>query len=298
MTNGKCIGLPIQQVQSALLDWFAANRRALPWRRTRDTYAILVAEFMLQQTQVDRVAPIYEQFLARFPTIALLAAATPGDVIRAWSGLGYNRRAVHLHRLAQAVVERFGGAIPSERQALRSLPGVGAYTAGAVLSIAFGQDEPALDTNVYRVLGRLLPAQPPARLTAAASDLLPAGRAGDWNQALMDLGATICTARRPRCLVCPLRDRCPSAGQTFSPAGARSQRGYLGTRRYYRGRLVEALRGVREPDGVAVRRLEERLVAEGVPAPEGGWQTIAAGLARDGLVRIREVGGEPYVVLP
>src|SRR4051794_35108909 len=147
---------------------------------------------MLQQTQVDRVVPAFEVFVAHFPSFEVLAAASRGDVIRAWAGLGYNRRAVHLHELARTVVEQFGGQLPADRATLLQLPGVGPYTAGAILSLAFGQDEPAMDTNVRRVIGRHQGDERPASVAAAAARLVPAGRASDWNQALMDLGATIC----------------------------------------------------------------------------------------------------------
>src|SRR5689334_19848011 len=138
-------------IQTALLAWYAAHRRDLPWRRDPTPYRVLISEIMLQQTQVDRVIPYFEQFTTRFPDFAALAAAPRADVIRLWAGLGYNRRAVQLHELARIVVERHDGELPSDREALRALPGIGPYTAGAILSIAFGQDEPALDTNVRRV---------------------------------------------------------------------------------------------------------------------------------------------------
>lgn len=193
-----------------LLAWFARQRRDLPWRRTRDPYAIWVAEVMLAQTRVATVIPYYERFLARFPNVAALAAAPLDEVLKAWEGLGYYARARNLQRAGQEIVARHGGRIPDDPGAVRALPGVGAYTAAALLSIAFGRDEAALDGNAARVLSRLyaLPEPRAEELRALAQSLLPSGRAGDWNQALMDLGATVCTPRRPRCPACPLAQHC------------------------------------------------------------------------------------------
>ena len=199
-----------ESVARDLLDWFARQRRDLPWRRTHDPYAIWVAEVMLAQTRVATAIPYYQRFLARFPNVASLAAAPLAEVLKAWEGLGYYARARNLHRAAQEVVAHYAGRIPNEPAALRALPGVGAYTAAALLSIAFGRDEAALDANARRVLARLcaLPAPAESELHALARRLLPPGRAGDWNQALMDLGATVCTSRRPRCDACPLAPHC------------------------------------------------------------------------------------------
>jgi len=193
-----------------LLAWFARERRDLPWRRTREPYAIWVAEVMLAQTRVATAIPYYERFLARFPNVATLAAAPLDEVLKAWEGLGYYARARSLQRAAQEMVARYGGRIPDDPAAVRALPGVGAYTAAALLSIAFGRDEAALDGNARRVLARLyaLPEPGAAELRALAQSLLPHGHAGDWNQALMDLGATVCTPRRPRCPACPLAQHC------------------------------------------------------------------------------------------
>lgn len=202
-------------LSQALLAWYRARRRDLPWRRTSDPYRIWVAEVMLQQTQVATVIPYYERFLARFPDVRSLAEAELDEVLALWQGLGYYGRVRNLHAAARLLCERHGGAIPSDPGALRSLPGVGAYTAGAVLSIAFGQDEVALDGNVTRVLCRLWDyAQDPRTaegrkaLRHYAQALLPHGQAGEWNQALMELGATLCLPRAPRCGECPLASFC------------------------------------------------------------------------------------------
>lgn len=198
-----------------LLDWSATHLRDLPWRRSRDPYAVWISEIMLQQTQVATVIPYYERFLARFPTLHALAAAPLDDVLKVWAGLGYYARARNLHAAAREVEDQFGGALPADREALLRLPGIGRYTVGAILSLAFGQDAPVLDGNVRRVLCRLFavqenPRQPAteAYLWDLAAKLLPAGRAGRFNEALMDLGATLCTPRQPRCPACPLADLC------------------------------------------------------------------------------------------
>jgi A/G-specific adenine glycosylase len=205
----------VHPIAQRLLTWYEQNRRDLPWRNTRDPYAITVAEFMLHQTRVATVLPYYRRFLRRFRNWSRLAGAAPDDVLKAWEGLGYYARARHLHELAQKVCAEFGGKLPASRDVLSTLPGIGAYTAGAILSIAFGQDEPAIDGNVRRVLCRAFKiTQDPTRgegkrrLEKTASALLPRGHAGAFNQALMDLGATICSSRHPACAGCPLHAPC------------------------------------------------------------------------------------------
>ncbi len=198
-----------------VLDWYATNARDLPWRSRSDPYAVWVAEVMLQQTRVETVIPYYLRWMERFPRLEDLARAELQDVLQTWEGLGYYGRARNLHRAARLVMERHGGKLPRERKELEDLPGVGRYTSGAIASIAFGADEPALDGNIRRVVARVfdleLPASSPeglAGMQALLEEHLPAGRAGDFNQALMDLGAQICTPRRPRCGECPLQDLC------------------------------------------------------------------------------------------
>ena len=198
-----------------LLRWYARSQRRLPWRGIRDPYAVLVSEMMLQQTQVSRVLDFYPRFLQRYPTLEDLAAA-PADAVReSWAGLGYYARARNLHAAACHVAEHCGGRLPDRPEELRRLPGVGRYTAGAVASLAFGADVAAVDTNaarvlarVFRVRGRKGTARRERRLWALATALVPRGRSADWNQALMELGATICTARAPRCPACPVRPVC------------------------------------------------------------------------------------------
>jgi A/G-specific adenine glycosylase len=236
-----------------LLAWYGTTGRDLPWRSTRDPYAILVSEVMLQQTQVSRVVERYLAWLRRWPTADALAGAPVAEVITAWSGLGYNRRAVRLHEAATLVA---GHGWPETYDGLRTLPGVGPYTAAAVACLAFGADRLPVDVNVRRVLRRSLGRD---EVTA------PAGRAADLTQALFDLGATVCIARRPRCEACPLAGACPSRGLTYEPE--RRQGRFDGSRRQRRGELL--------------RRVSAGAVPLGDVDPE-----IAESLARDGLVSI------------
>jgi A/G-specific adenine glycosylase len=198
------------EITEALLRHYEANRRDLPWRDRGDAYAVWVSEVMLQQTRVDTARPYFERWLRRFPTLNHLADASVNDVLRAWQGLGYYARARNLHRAARMVRERHGGQLPADVDQLRSLPGVGEYTAGAVASIAFGAAVPAVDGNVRRVLARLhdLEAPTAGELRALAARLIPEDRPGDLNQALMELGATVCLPRSPRCEACPVATWC------------------------------------------------------------------------------------------
>ena len=198
-----------------LLEWYARHARQMPWRDHPDPYAIWVSEIMLQQTRVDTVTSYYEGWMTRFPTIAALAAASEQEVLRLWEGLGYYSRARNLHRAARIVMEKQGGCLPDQVEALKKLPGIGRYTAGAIASIAFGKDEAALDGNIRRVLSRVFDVDVPARskegedlLWALANENLPHGIAGDYNQALMDLGAVVCLPRKPLCEQCPVRMVC------------------------------------------------------------------------------------------
>jgi A/G-specific adenine glycosylase len=239
-------------LEETLLAWFDEHGRDLPWRRTRDAYAILVSEVMLQQTQVPRVIPRYLEWLERWPTVEQLARASPADVIRAWQGLGYNRRALNLHRAARQVAEL---GWPDD---LTSLPGVGRYTADAVRAFAFGDTVLAIDTNVRRVQERT-------------------GRAFDHRcgQALFDLGATICIARVPRCGECPLADACPSRGRRYAPARRQSPlEGSFRQRRARTLRLVsDAARPVDELDAAAV----ESLARDGLIVVEGVFVALPGG---------------------
>lgn len=200
--------------------WFDSTRRELPWRNTKDPYAILVSELMLQQTQVQTVLPYYQRFMERFPSIESLAMTSQEEVLRYWSGLGYYRRGRNLYRAAQIVVEKYHGAVPQDKASLLALPGIGSYTAGAVLSIAFGQSEPVVDGNVERVLSRLFAlgidlatSQGRKAVWKVAEEQLPHHRPGCHNQALMELGATLCLPTRPACSECPLAISCQAFHQ-------------------------------------------------------------------------------------
>ena len=251
-----------------------------PWRRTRDPYRILVAEVMLQQTQAARVARAYPAFLRRFPTVAVLARATRADVVGAWDGLGYNRRALALAECARAVVRDHGGRIPREVDALRALPGVGPYTAAAIASIAFGDRVPALDVNVRRVVARWrLGGEPhdlaPASVADAARRAIDRDDPGAWNQALMDVGREHCRPR-PRCAGCPLARACRFRRSGAAPTTApRRSEPFAGSNRQVRGAVVRALRGGSATVGrlAAVTGFPTRRIAAAL-----------AGLIGDGLV--------------
>jgi A/G-specific adenine glycosylase len=205
----------LKRLRASILRWYLAHRRDLPWRRTRDPYAIWVSEIMLQQTRVETVLPYYERFLDRFPTVAALARAREADVLAAWSGLGYYSRARNLREAAAVLVRETEGAVPRDRGALRALPGIGDYTAAAIASVAFGKPAAAVDGNVIRVLARIHGLRgrrdaPSLRreVTRIAGELADGERPGDWTQALMELGATVCLPRAPRCGGCPAKKRC------------------------------------------------------------------------------------------
>jgi len=273
---------PRDATREALLAWYRPRRRAFAWRRSGDPYAVWVSEVMLQQTQAPRVEPIFEAFMARFPHVVSLARAARADVVRAWEGLGYHRRAVALHEAARAIVRDHGGVVPREVEELRRLPGVGPYTASAVASIAYGVPLAAVDTNARRIVARAsFGAEQdevvPRELTDEAQAWVPPRRAGDWNQALMDLGREVCRPLVPRCDVCPLASACRfrAEGRRGRRSGKR-QPAFEGSLRQVRGRVLAALRdapSVRVTDlparaGVVIARADEAL----------------EGLTRDGLV--------------
>jgi len=285
----------------ALLRWYRVHGRSrLPWRQTRDPYRIVVSEFMLQQTQVERVIPLYETFVAAFSDFTTLAAAEAGDALRLWRGLGYNSRAMRLQALARAVVERHGGALPSDRDALLALPGIGRYTASAVRAFAFELDDVALDTNVRRIAHRTAfgleypPLATDGELDARARAALVPGTAHDWNSAMMDVGATICTDRAPKCLLCPLRPGCAAAPVDAAQLAAQARRSsrrspqeaipFERTTRYLRGRIVDQLRDVPRGGTLPLEELIASLAGV-IPADRvGEIAAVAAALERDGVV--------------
>jgi A/G-specific adenine glycosylase len=209
----------MRTIQTQLLGWAETSLRDLPWRQVRDPYRVWVSEVMLQQTRVETVIPYYLRWMKHFPTIQALAQADLGEVLKAWEGLGYYARCRNLHRAARIVVEEHDGKLPGDRDALLALPGIGRYTVGAILSLAFDRDAAVLDGNVRRVLSRLFvidddprEKQTREKLWVLAEALLPAGRAGQFNEAFMDLGATVCTPRGPHCALCPLNSVCRAYG--------------------------------------------------------------------------------------
>ena len=276
-------------LRRALLAWGELARRDLPWRRTRDPWAVFVSELMLQQTQAPRVVPKFDVFMTRFPTASVCASSPVSAVVDAWSGLGYNRRAVNLHRAAIQIVERHGGDLPDDLDALLALPGVGPYTARAVLVFAFDRDIGLVDTNAGRFVARALAGRAVTRVESQhiADGAVPRGEAWAWGQAVFDLGAAICTKSSPRCSTCPIVQQCAWARAGWSDpdpidgsAGvSRPQSTFAGSFRQGRGRLVAALRdGPLAPERVAV--------AAGWPDDDARAGAALTSLVRDGLAVI------------
>ena len=305
----------LERVHFFLLHWYAAARRDLPWRTTDDPYAILVSEIMLQQTQVDRVLPKYRQFLAAFPTLADLAAAPTADVISIWVPLGYNMRAVRLQAIARQVIAGYGGRIPDTIEELLKLKGVGRYTAGAIACFAYKKQVATVDTNVYRVLHRIFLGleQPEPKLSsdqmlALAEGVVPGGRAYDWNQALMDLGATTCTSTNPQCVQCPLQEVCNAYGEmrqhSLFPSGmvlrqlrkvaekktTYQARPFTSTNRYFRGRIVDHLRSLPAGQRIPLATLGPKIKPAFSDDDLLWLQKIVDGLAKDGLIDCADDG--------
>jgi A/G-specific adenine glycosylase len=293
--------LPVEP-REALLEWYRPRRRMYPWRSASpEPYRVLVSEVMLQQTQVARVVSAFQEFMRRFPTVRSLAAAPRHEVLRAWSGLGYNRRAVSLSESARLIVGDHGGRVPSAPEMLRSLPGVGAYTAAAVASLAFGLPVATLDTNAARVVARArLGAEPHElgrkALEVAAADWLDPGDPGAWNQALMDLGREVCKPG-PRCEVCPLSGACAfRAARRTSTVSPRRRPPFPGSIRRVRGAVVRELRDRASMSvGVVARQIGEPSdrVAEAVRAlvREGLVEASAAAIAGHPRGRVRLARG-------
>jgi len=303
-----------EDVWQRLLAWFDEYGRDLPWRRTRDPYKILVTEMMLQQTGVERVLPKWRAWLETLPTLEALAAAPRAEVIRLWAGLGYNSRAVRLQEIARQAVERYGGRLPDTVEALCELKGIGPYTAGAVLCFAYEQDVAFMDTNVRRVLARVFVgaegAQAPlteGEARALAERVLPRGRAWAWHQALMDLGATVCVDGKPACLICPLQEPCRAAFQAGRIAregrvhykAPRKEGPWQGSTRYYRGRIVDGLRGLAPGKRIPLDALVARVKPGATEDEAAHLRGLVARLAADGLAALHETAiGEPEVSLP
>ena len=305
----------LTQVHASLLTWYAAEQRDLPWRATTDPYAILVSEIMLQQTQVDRVLPKYLHFLSTFPTLADLAAASTADVISAWVPLGYNTRAVRLQSIARQVIAEYGGHIPDTIDELLKLKGIGRYTAGAIACFAYHKQVATVDTNIRRVLHRIFlglehpdPRVNDAQMLTLAEQVLPPDNAYEWNQALMDLGATICTSNNPQCTSCPLQEMCRAyvemSQHSLFPSGAvlrqlrkvaekkpkYQAQPFTSTNRYFRGRIVDLLRSLAGNERMALSELGPRIKPEFCDEDFPWLQQIVEGLVRDGLLDCTDDG--------
>ncbi len=292
-------GAQVRAIGRAIDSWGGAlgsdsRRPDLPWRSSRDPWAVLVSEFMAQQTQLARVIPAYRRFMVAFPTPVACAQASLGSVLRAWQGLGYNKRARNLHRSAVAIVADHGGQVPSDLALLLSLPGVGAYTARAVLAFAFEADMGVVDTNAGRVLSRAVAGRPlrPAEAQDLVDTMVPAGRGWSFGQALIDLGATLCVSGDPSCRACPVRRRCrwavagrPDPDPARGSAGTTEpQSTFEGSDRQGRGRLVEALRRGR----IGPHQLAQ---VAGWPDDPDRVERVVDGLVRDGLILRDNQGG-------
>jgi len=278
----------LRRIRRSLLAWYDAEHRDFPWRGERDPYAVLVSEVMLQQTQAARVAERFPRFLARFPTAATLAAASPASALAEWSGLGYNRRALALQRTAAAVTR---DGWPSDVAGLERLAGIGPYTARAIASLAFGLPAGVVDTNVRRWLLRRFGGRDARRPLQELADALATaeadGRAADWTHATMEFGATVCRSRSPRCETCPIARGCPSS-RVAATIPAPRQAALRGSSRAYRGAIVRLL-STTAGHALPEARLRARIEAEsreiGPALADEAWSRVLGGLERDGLVR-------------
>ncbi|GAC1585309.1 MAG: A/G-specific adenine glycosylase [Ktedonobacteraceae bacterium] len=305
----------IEHVHISLLQWYAAEKRTLPWRESTDAYAILVSEIMLQQTQVDRVLPKYLQFLTAFPTLGTLAVAPTAEVISVWVPLGYNMRAVRLQSIARQVIAEYDGHIPDTIEELLKLKGIGRYTAGAIACFAYRKQVATVDTNIRRVLHRIFfglehpkPQLNDAQMLTHAERVLPEGEAYNWNQALMDLGATICTSNNPRCVQCPLQETCQAFVEmrqhSLFPSGtvlrqlrkvaekkpAYQSRPFTSSNRYFRGRIVSLLSSVPEQQRLTLHELGPRLKPDFSDNDLPWLQQVVEGLVKDGLLNLTQDG--------
>jgi len=281
-----------RRLHRRLLQWYRTNKRSLPWRDVDNPYYVLISEFMAQQTQLARVEEHFPRWIVRFPDISTLAAASRRSLLLAWSGMGYNRRALNLHAAAMRIVEEHGGRIPDDPTVLQSLPGIGRYTAHAVACFGYGKRVPVVDVNVRRVLSRLsrnmnttetMLDEKEAWILAA--DLLPPRACYNWSQGLMDLGAGICTARKPRCSQCPLSTVCSSAHRLRTPERKAAPVVRETPRRIYRGRVIELLRRAAGHCSDA-ERIRCQIFGSTDPADRQKLIGILASLEKDGMVTV------------
>jgi A/G-specific adenine glycosylase len=288
------------KIQKHLLMWYQKNARTLRWRNTKNPYRILLSEVMLQQTQVSRVQLKYPEFLRQFPDFASLAHARTADVIRAWSGMGYNNRALRLQQIAKCVIAEHGGRLPRNVETLQQFPGIGRYTANAIACFAFGMQTVAVDINVQRVLSRLFPHRTQsADIWNLAERMLPKGKAYDWNQALMELGGIICTASNPHCIECPLKRYCPSAflkTDKKKPTLYKAQT--IIPNRIYRGRIIAALRMIAHHQSIEANRVAKMIKPDFSSRQKKWLDTLLNGLLRDGLIQIHSRNKKNYISLP
>lgn len=276
-----------EKLQQTVLQWYAENRRKLPWRETIDPYKILVSEIMLQQTQVYRVVPKYHAFLEQFPTADMLAQAPAADVLRLWSGLGYNRRALYLQQCAKALVEKYNGIFPTTEAALLELPGIGKYTAAAVLSFAFNTDVPVIDVNIELLYKRIF-YNKADNVEGIARELLPKNTSREWHNALMDIGALFCTATNPKCNDCPLKQFCASANNSKRHEATRMRKKVVPFKksdRIVRGTILKLLtqRNKQSIENVYLQLLEQKIKRK-----KEKFDKILGELEKDGLIKIKE----------
>lgn len=279
-------GVDERKFQKRVFVWYRKNKRRLPWRGRRDPYKIMVSEVMLQQTQVDRVKEKYAPFLKAFPSVRALANAETRDVLRLWSGLGYNRRAVNLHRAARAIMSKHKGRFPKTVNELNALPGIGAYTAAAVASFAFGVRVAAVDTNHQRVVGRYFFGTKDAsrkKVHGKSTRILPKYDSQTWNQALMDFGALVCKSR-PLCFACPLRDDCVAFPNVLTEkrTSQKTKERFFGSNRYLRGQIVSALREVSRHQLSHAALIKKFSDIPGASATK--IRTLLSALEKDGVV--------------
>lgn len=288
-----------------MIQWYRSKGRDLPWRNTRDPYAIFIAELMLQQTQVNRVIPKWHSFLSLYPNWTSLASAPPADLIRQWVGLGYNNRIIRARKTAQIVQEQYQGCLPSKPQLLEALPGIGKYTSSAIQCFAFNKSVPVVDVNVNRVLTRfygIKAPQAPGYIRELANQALPKKDSYDWNQGLMDIGASICKAKTINCAMCPLTKSCSTSSVGTTPMislSKVSQSKYLGSNRYYRGKILSFLKLRIQNDKLDLDQLSTALRQTTKDNNMEQIKKALQGLQRDELVDLHPNAKEPtHVSLP